>query len=97
MNAVTAFRNILFPGFNLRLKLLLQFQPVFEQVLQPVAQGFLLGPGQPLNLFPNFRSAHVRNLPLLEDAGKSGEHDAGNQHLVADFQRPDFFFGEGKG
>ena len=27
----------------------------------------------------------------------SGEHDAGNQHLVADFQRPDFFFGEGKG
>jgi hypothetical protein len=27
----------------------------------------------------------------------SGEHDAGNQNLVADFQRPDFFFGEGEG
>jgi hypothetical protein len=26
-----------------------------------------------------------------------GEHDAGNQNLVADFQRTDFFFGEWKG
>jgi hypothetical protein len=25
-----------------------------------------------------------------------GDHDAGNQNLVADFQRADFFFGEGK-
>ena len=25
-----------------------------------------------------------------------GEPDAGNQHLVADLQRPDFLFGEGK-
>jgi len=24
-----------------------------------------------------------------------GEHHAGNQHLVSDIQRPDFFFGEG--
>ena len=26
-----------------------------------------------------------------------GEHDAGNQNLIADFQRADFFFGEGEG
>jgi hypothetical protein len=26
-----------------------------------------------------------------------GEHDAGNQHRVAGFQRPEFFLGEGKG
>jgi len=26
---------------------------------------------------------------------RAGEHDAGNQHLAAGFQRPNFFFGEG--
>ena len=34
---------------------------------------------------------------ILVDRVAPGEHDAGNQHLVADFQRPDFFFGEGEG
>ena len=26
-----------------------------------------------------------------------GEHDAGDQHLVADLERADFFLGEGEG
>ena len=33
---------------------------------------------------------------IFMDRVAPGEHDAGNQHLVADFQRPDFFFGEGE-
>ncbi len=52
-------------------------------------------------LLDDFRSTHGSNLPPPGDTGKScgvapGEHDAGNKHLVTDFQRPDIFFGEGK-
>jgi hypothetical protein len=36
----------------------------------------------------------TRALQLLHSA--PGEHDAGNQNLVAAFQRADFFFGEGE-
>ena len=34
---------------------------------------------------------------IFVDRIATGEYDAGNQHLVADFQRADFFFGERKG
>jgi hypothetical protein len=33
---------------------------------------------------------------MLVDRVAPGEHDAGNQNLVADFQRADFFLGEGE-
>ena len=33
---------------------------------------------------------------IFVDRVASGEHNAGNQNLIADFQRPDFFFGEGE-
>jgi hypothetical protein len=35
-------------------------------------------------------------MQMLVDRVAPGEHAAGNQNLVADFQRPDFVFGEGK-
>ena len=46
--------------------------------------------------------AHARRqlaalVQILVDRVAPGVNDAGNQHLVADFQRPDFFFGEWKG
>jgi hypothetical protein len=42
------------------------------------------------------RRLNVNCFHFLTPDSVPGEHDAGNQHLVADFQRPDFFFGEGK-
>jgi hypothetical protein len=35
-------------------------------------------------------------MQVFVDRVAPGEHDAGNQNFVADFQRPDFFFGEWK-
>jgi len=72
------------------------------QLAQPLADSRTLVRRQLGQLLDDFRSTHGNNLPPLGDTGKSsndapGEHDAGNQNLVADFQRPDFFYGEGKG
>ena len=69
------------------------------QLDQPLADGGTLVRCQPGQLSDDFLNAHGNNLPPSGDTGKSGgttpgEHDAGNQHLVANLQRPDFFFGE---
>ena len=45
----------------------------------------------------HFRRQLAALVQILVDRVAPGEHDAGNQHLVADFQRPDFVFGEWKG
>src|SRR5208282_906960 len=78
-------------------RFVLLFQPA-----QQLADGGPLVRRQLGQLLHDFCSTHGGNLPLLGDAGKScsvtpGEHYAGNQHLVADFQRPDFFFGKWEG
>jgi hypothetical protein len=78
----------------------LHFTLLFK-LTQPLADGGTLVRCQPGQLSDDFLNTHGNNLPPSGDTGKSGgttpgEHDAGNQHLVADFQRPDFFFGEGK-
>ena len=45
----------------------------------------------------NLRLAQLFSfVPMLVNRVASGEHAAGNQHLIADFQRADFFAGEGK-
>jgi hypothetical protein len=69
------------------------------QLTQPLADGGTLVRRQPGQLSDDFLNAHGNNLPPSGDTGKSGgttpvEHNAGNQHLVADFQCPNFFFGE---
>ena len=74
---------------------------LFFKLTQPLADGGTLIRRQLGQLLDDFRSAHGNNLPLPGDTGKScgstaGVNDTGNQHLVADFQRPDFFFGEWK-
>ena len=50
MHAITALCDVLYPGFDFRLEVVSQFQPVFEQMIQPVAQSLLLCGGQPLHL-----------------------------------------------
>ena len=67
------------------------------KLAQPLADGRTLIRRQLVQLLNDFRSTHENNLLPPGDTGKSdditpGEHDAGNQHLVADFQRPDFFW-----
>ena len=42
------------------------------------------------------RCLNVNSFHGLTSRVAPGEHDAGNQNLAADFQRVDFFFGEGK-
>ena len=50
MDAVTTLGDVFLSGFDFRLELIGQFQSVFEQVIQPVAQRLLFGGGQPLHL-----------------------------------------------
>jgi hypothetical protein len=69
---------------------------------EPGQQSLLLRRRQQLHFFLNlFHCMHAEIKLHFAPFGKSmlapGEPDAGKQNLVADFQRADFFFGEGKG
>ena len=50
-HATASFGNIAFGSLNLRLELVRELQFILQEIVQPVAQRFLFGSGQPLHLF----------------------------------------------